>query len=58
MKTKLLKFALAAFLAFLPLPFIAESSYFLAGVYIVVAVMICGATARALGLKEAINANN
>ncbi|WP_167331247.1 hypothetical protein [Pseudoalteromonas fuliginea] len=57
MKTKLFKFALAAFLAFLPLPFIAESSYFLTGVYIVFAVMICGAAARALGLKEAINAN-
>ena len=57
MKTKLLKFALAAFLAFLPLPFIFEWSFIFGNVYILVAVMICGATARALGLKEAINAN-
>lgn len=58
MKAKLLKFTLAAFLAFLPLSFIAESSYFFAGMYVVIAVMICGATARALGLKETLNANN
>ena len=57
MKTKLLKFALAAFLAFLPLPFVFEWSFIFGNLYILVAVMICGATARALGLKEAINAN-
>jgi hypothetical protein len=44
MKNKLLKFALAAFLAFLPLPFIADSSYVFAGMYVVIATMICGAT--------------
>lgn len=44
MKTKLLKFALAAFLAFLPLPFIFEWSMFFGGGYIVIATMICGAT--------------
>ncbi|AUR82935.1 TMhelix containing protein [Vibrio phage 1.030.O._10N.222.55.F9] len=58
MKAKLLKFALTSFLAFLPLPFVFEWSFIFGNLYILVAVMCCGATARALGLKEAINANN
>lgn len=46
MKTKLIKFALIAFFAFLPLPFIAKSSYLFAGFYVVVATMISGASLR------------
>ena len=44
MKSKLIKFALAAFFAILPLPFIFERSSFFGGGYIVIAIMICGAT--------------
>ena len=44
MKSKLIKYALAAFFAMLPVPFILNESLLIGGGYIVIAIMICGAT--------------
>ena len=56
MKKKLFKFTGIAFLAFLPFPFIFEWSLIFGSIYILAAIMICGAAWGQLN-RGADNAN-